>query len=1290
MTRYKLNLFGEFQLHGPRSTAIPVSAKKARALLAYLALQTEAMQQREYLAGLLWEECSSAQARHNLRQTISLLRKQLPGSQPLLVSNQQSIALHRDMIDIDACTFDRLCDNGDEDALQQAFDLYRGELLKGLYTGSQGFDDWLETERSQRREKALQMMDLLLHKVGVRAELEQMIRLGIAILSLDPLRESAHRLLMEAYHKQGRRGAALKQYHQCQQLLRNELGIAPEPATQALFHTLYRQAGASKPAALSVQAADSVQPPVDGTVKPGENIRHLRQISLLNVQLHHLESVQDPESEYLQDDQVRRELQHCLEKFQADLFENQHSGLLILFGLAVARTHDTEAAVRAAFAIQERLQQQSFCSAGIGVSSGRLFIPDSFIPDPSQSVQQNTSLSGAPVRQAMQLAQLASPGQILCSERAYVTISGLVKAERISGKDAMDKKPVWQLSALKQSPQLSEVGMVGRDFELQQFNSVIQSCRETGSGKILLVRGAPGIGKTRLLQEWQKQAGAAGFACHAVAVYAFGIALDQKPMQLLLRSLLKLTPDCTAEEIESHVVQAVDNGLLDNEQLDFIFDRLNKPELLRDSGLYYAMENEARQQGKLDVVNTLVQRSSLSRPLVLIVEDIHWAEPQLLTALGEIVDGISHCPIVMVFSTRLEEEPQDPLWRSRLQNASLLTLDISPLSNKEAALMADQALCLSDGKRQRLIERAGGNPLFLEQLLLYAREAADMIPDSVQNIIAAKLDTLDAFDKRALFAASILGQRFSEPALNFILGDTDYRCATLVGRGLVRPDGAQFQFHHALIMEGIYATQLPSQRRSLHRLAADWYREKDPLLYASHLDKAESEDAAGAYLAAAHGLMRAYQYDEAEKLARRGREIAVQGKALFDLCLCQANCLRELGQTQASLEIFISAEQLATTPAQQYQALIGQGFALRLKDRHEEILALTNKAESLVAAMDDSAAQATLYCLRGGAFFFLGFLNDCLKAHQRAEALAVSHDQPLILARAMSGIGDAWYGMGRMRDAERKFRQCIVLCQQHDLITDAAINQLMAAVIRSYSNHLEEAENDMLEALAWVKNVKSRRTEAMCLVELAYLSMQKGQPATARAYAERGLLIARELGSRRIECDSLQHIGLVDENEDLLEQAYAIASANTFGRFYNSSWILATLAWVTDDAEKCAWALRQGETLLSAQSLSHNHLMFYRYAIEASLKNADFARAEYFAAGLQHYTRAEPLPWSEFFIHRANVLIRADQGEASAALAADLNRLVEEANQAGLHEAKQRLVAALQRFEKKEAGLNLP
>src|SRR5262249_23112559 len=144
---------------------------------------------------------------------------------------------------------------------------------------------------------------------------------------------------------------------------------------------------------------------------------------------------------------------------------------------------------------------------------------------------------------------------------------------------------------------------------------------------------------------------------------------------------------------------------------------------------------------------------------------------------------------------------------------------------------------------QRCVERAAGNPLFLEQLLRAANEHDERLPVSLHSLVLARTDRLPESDRAAARVAAVIGQRFGLALLRHVARLPDYACDALVAHFLVRPDGDDYLFVHALIRDGIYASLTRARRVELHRAAADWFEQRDPVLRAEHLDRAESADA---------------------------------------------------------------------------------------------------------------------------------------------------------------------------------------------------------------------------------------------------------------------------------------------------------------------------------------------------------------------------------------------------------------------------------------------------------------
>ena len=185
-----------------------------------------------------------------------------------------------------------------------------------------------------------------------------------------------------------------------------------------------------------------------------------------------------------------------------------------------------------------------------------------------------------------------------------------------------------------------------------------------------------------------------------------------------------------------------------------------------------------------------------------------------------------------------------------------MTIDLGPLRTEEALAMAGMYLEVTEQTAQRCVDRAEGNPLFLEQLLLCAKEtteesAGESIPGSVQSIVLARMDNLMPQDRQALQAASVLGQRFDLEVLRHLIRVPDYNCRELVAHAFLRPEERDYLFSHALVRQCIYDSLLIARRKALHTATAEWFAEGDPELRAEHFHAAEHPSAAQAYLEAA-------------------------------------------------------------------------------------------------------------------------------------------------------------------------------------------------------------------------------------------------------------------------------------------------------------------------------------------------------------------------------------------------------------------------------------------------------
>ena len=240
--RLTLTLLGGFQARLGSGPPVTLPTKKIQAFLAYLALPPGREHSRDKLAALLWGDLSQGHARNSLRQALFALRQAVAPARPACLRVEgATIALTPEAVDVDAASFERLVGARSPEALRQAVDLYRGDLLDGLTLQEPPFEEWLMAERERLRELAVEGLAGLLASQRAGGAVDAALQTGLRLIALDPLQEPVHRTLMRLYAQLGRRGSALHQYQLCVDVLQRELGVEPEDETKRLYQEVLRR-----------------------------------------------------------------------------------------------------------------------------------------------------------------------------------------------------------------------------------------------------------------------------------------------------------------------------------------------------------------------------------------------------------------------------------------------------------------------------------------------------------------------------------------------------------------------------------------------------------------------------------------------------------------------------------------------------------------------------------------------------------------------------------------------------------------------------------------------------------------------------------------------------------------------------------------------------------------------------------------------------------------------------------------------------------------------------------------
>jgi DNA-binding SARP family transcriptional activator len=1264
MASLQLTLLGGFQARSDKNVPMAIPVKKAKALFAYLALHPGQRHPRDKLAALLWEDRSEAQARHSLRQTLVGLRKALPEPAQIIQADDDGVTVLPHAIAVDVLEFERFLNLETAEALEQAVALYQGELLEGSNPGSSGFEDWLMERRSRLRERAIAAAEHLLvqqlaDQPGARA-----ITLALRLVAWDPLRESAQRALMALYARSGQYGAALRQYQRCRTVLHRELGVEPEPQTEALYQELLKQrravvADPPLPVRPSPESDPSHPPLTPDAPRAQPTLHHppeapeLRQVSILIARL-----AENPVNEPLDREERHREERHAAQQqllARVHAVSQQFGGYLIqpaetvllVFGVPQAHGNEAERAVRAALALQQADADPDPVGnrwpVRMGLASGPVLASHWRADDPHAYM-----VTGDALQEADRWSRQAGPGEILISGALYASLRERLIVEAL--EEPTEGVHAWRLRGLNEEPRFEQSAFVGRRGPLLQFIGALAACDETGCGQALLVRGDAGIGKSRLVEECATMAQSRGFFCHRALIFDFGLAAGQDPLLVLVRGVLGLHVNTSADAARTVATRAIEDGIIEKAQAIFLNDLLNLPQPADRRAEYDAMRHEVRQQGRQAVMSQLIAAAAARQAQLLVVEDIHWADTATLDGLARMAAMTRDYPVVLVMTSRLEGEPLDPTWRGAMQGASLLTLDLGPLRAEEAWAFSRSFDALEADQVARCIERAGGNPLFLEQLLRAAHAGETQIPDSIQSLVWARLDQLTLRDRTAAQAASILGQRFTLDALRYLLDDPDYRCDPLIEQRLARRDCDGFLFAHGLIQEGIYASLRKTWQRELHQRAAEWFAPRDRRLHAEHLDRAGDPAAAQAYLRAAREQVSRHHLDLALPLAQRGRAFVSDAPTAYALTCLHGDLLRETGWIEESIAVFEQALTAASHGTEQARVWIGIAEACGIQDRYAQALDALDQAQHHAGLTAPADLLAQIHYQRGNLCFPLGQIDACFREHERALEYARAAGSPALEARALSGLGDAYYQRGRMLTAHHHYHQCVARCREYDLAGIEAANRAMRGLTRFYQNDGDGAERDATAAAESAARIGNKRDESLAFNVLGLIYQYRGCWEQAREVIEKSLNLARLLGAPRFEAENLGNLAFVNarlgqkaQAEHLMEQAWALSAAT--GATYVGPWLLSLWARVTDEAERRTALLKEGEALLGAGSISHNYLHFYQNAIEVVLNDHHWPEVERYAAALAAYTAAEPLPWSDFFIARARRLAKQGRGE---------------------------------------------
>ncbi|HQU69811.1 MAG TPA: tetratricopeptide repeat protein [Albidovulum sp.] len=916
---------------------------------------------------------------------------------------------------------------------------------------------------------------------------------------------------------------------------------------------------------------------------------------------------------------------------------DKHVGdsVMAVFGAPVAHGNDVERAARASLDIVNGLGDLALpdgltISAHAGLAYG-----EAVAAQTGSAAHAAYTVTGDVVNLAARLTSLAKAGQVAVSDAAQshlATLFRLTSAGEAEVKGLATPVAYWFLDGMSPREPAAATNFAGRHAELLQLRAIAQSVLAGGPATHAHLRGEAGIGKSRLTEEVIGWASDTGFDTVSAGFLDFGVEQGRDATQRLALALYRSTDFPDAPHLHVHAR-----------------DILGTAATPEDIALLTTLDPSARLAGQAAALAAMLAARGDEKPLLVVIEDMHWAGPQRSEMIAAMIRGAKSARCFFLTTSRPENDPAITGFPPILSPAA--TLEIGPLRQAEARAMAEGLAEVDAGLVDELVARSGGHPLFLEHLLRYSTEEnAEQVPDSVRNVVLAGVDGLDAMARRVLQAASILGQRGSTEALAAVAG-SQYDPAAIRNRYIVPVDAGEYRFTHALVRDAIYDTLIGPVRRNLHARAAAFFAGRDLPLHARHLALAGDPEAADAYRAAAAQAIDTAAFGLAAELSAAGLTLFAPPATTSDLALMQGRALFSLGQTHDAIAAFEGAVAASGDSVGRARAEIALASALRVVERSDDAFRLLAVAEAQLENTGASSDLADLWSLRGNLHFPRAEIAECRAAHEQALVFAEKSGSVDHIARALGGIGDAAYASGQLHRAIWAFDRCVELAEKHGRLAIVAANRNMKAISLIFAGPVAGLESEAEAAIAAARRIGHARAEVIACHAAMCLRLFNGKPADALPYFDRAQALSERIGARRFISENLAFLGEVlrqqgktDEARGRLEEALTLSRET--GLRYIGPLVLGYLARVcSDDPARRRALIEEGAALIADDRLAHNVLFFGMNAIECSLEDGDLAAARHHAATLEAGFRDDPLPFVDFLVARAEALIRHREGE---------------------------------------------
>jgi DNA-binding SARP family transcriptional activator len=1008
----------------------------------------------------LWGDESPASARHMVVVYVSRLRKRL--GDDVVLTRRPGYLLQIGPEQVDAARFERLLAEGrdalaDGDAdlatarLGEALAFWRGPALVDFAYEpfAQSEIARLEELRLQAEEERVEAELALGRGTELVAELETLVATA-------PLRERRRGQHMLALYRSGRQADALSAYQEARLAFVEDLGIEPGPDLRELERRILEQDE-------GLLAAESPPPATHES-------RRTVTVVVADL-LDQVGGAEDPEAGRSELEQVRE----TVARHGGTADELPDGAVLAVFGSPVAHEDDCVRALRAADELRS-----------VGVLSRAAIETGEVIAAP------NATVRGTVVRTAALLKELAEPGEIALGESTGQLVGNAARLEPLRSRELQGLLLVEVAPDAPARPLRLDVHLVGRTRELTYLRDLFARAVGERKARLVTVVGEPGIGKTRLARELAKALAGEAQMLNARCL-AYGEGMTYWPLREIVR-----------QAVGSESRAAVLALLADEDDSDVIADRLAS--VLGDTESAYPVE-EIRWAAQ-----RFLARLSQERPLLVVIDDAHWAEPTFVELVEHVVAADRLGPMLVLCLVRPEflEDHRD--WAAE-------SIALEALTREESTeLMALLSPEVADGRgdRDQIVATASGNPLFLEQLAAFTAERrgdrGGVPPPNLRSLLSARLDGLGPGERAVIEGAAVVGREFWAGAVADLL-PPEGRAAlarhldSLARKGLTEADASsapfeqEFRFRHVLIQEAAYRSLTKGRRAHLHERVASWLDRNPPGL------SVDADQVIGYHLEQSHRY-RAELGAVDDGLRSLGKRAGDHLKAAGRRALEREDAPAAVNLLERALVL------LADQPASPGLA-VRLAEALDLAGELERPYSLLGKARDEARKSGDRRVEwlATVQRASLGVRVAPQRWTSERITETAARALEVFQalDDDQGLARAWLLMADPPFGKCRSDEAAGHYRRALVHAERTgDEREMLVIHDYLLLALSAGSAHVSVVRAEAEAMLARAEG--HPRFIAFALLTLAAVQAMSGQAQESRRLYLRAKAIAEEMG----------------------------------------------------------------------------------------------------------------------------------------------------------------------------------